>query len=293
MEGLRAMLGGAALAVLALCLTSRGRGGDERHGHHAGAPADASLPEDGRRCGDPSTEREHALDHPRETIEKMALRRPGEPPRPCGRGNSAGHTEHFTQWEVGMPETQTTLAAMALAMNNPPCEQHPTGGEPDDGTGDFAPGFLISEMDQATSAATTSDELKQGMYMLLALTLDLWRRNEYAFAALNASLGAKAFDDVDPEYATRISLHNRGLHSFENPVPGKTDWRSRAMMADQIVHRMLHYTEKPHRQYLQAAMARTDIFRVFTEECGHVLELSRLLTMQPDPNGEPHDETHE
>lgn len=192
-----------------------------------------------------------------------------------------------------MLETQKTLAEVALAMNNPPCEQHPTGGEPDEGTGDFAPGFLISEMDQATSAATTSDELKQGMYMLLALTLDLWRRNEYAFAALNASLGAEAFDAVDPEYATRISLHNRGLHSFENPVPGKTDWRSRAMMADQIVHRMLHYTEEPHRQYLQAAMARTDIFRVFTEECGHVLDLSRLLTMQPDHDHESHDEPHE
>lgn len=188
-----------------------------------------------------------------------------------------------------MLETQKTLAAMALAMNNPPCEQHPTGGGPHGGTGDLAPGFLISEMDQATGGATTSPELKQAMFMLLALTLDLWRRNEYAFAALNASLSAEAFDAVDPVYATRISLHNRGLHSFENPEAGMTDWRSRAVMADQIVHRMLHFTEQPHRRYLQGAMAKTDIFRVFTEECGHVEDLARLVSMQLDHNDEPHE----
>jgi hypothetical protein len=172
-----------------------------------------------------------------------------------------------------MPDTQKTLAEVALALNNPPCEEHPTVG----GTGDGDAGFLISEMDRATSGSTV-EELKQGMFMLLALTLDLWRRNEYAFASLNAALGAEAFDAVDPAYATRISLHNRGLHSYENPAVGQTDWRSRAVMADQIVHRMLHFTEQPHKQYLQAAMAKTDIFTIFTEECGHVPELTRLVS---------------
>jgi hypothetical protein len=183
-----------------------------------------------------------------------------------------------------MPDMQKTLAEMALALNNPPCEEHPTVG----GEGDGEAGFLISEMDQATSGST-DEALKQGMFMLLALTLDLWRRNEYAFTALNAALGAEAFDAVDPAYATRISLHNRGLHSYENPVVGQTDWRSRALMADQIVHRMLQFTEQPHKQYLQAAMAKTDIFTVFMEESGHVSELTRLVSgtgMQPPV---PHD----
>jgi hypothetical protein len=49
-------------------------------------------------------------------------------------------------------------------------------------------------------------------------------------------------------------------------------------MADQIVHRMLQFTEQPHKQYLQAAMAKTDIFTVFTEESGHISELTRLVS---------------
>jgi len=172
-----------------------------------------------------------------------------------------------------MPDTQKTLAAMALALNNPPCEQHPTVGV----TGDEEAGFLILELDQATSESA-DEGLKQGMFMLLALTLDLWRRNEYAFAALNAALGPADFDAVDPAYAARISLHNQGLHSYENPKVGQTDWRSRAVMADEIVHRMLHFTEAPHRRYLQAATAKANLLTVLAEECGHLSELTRIVS---------------
>lgn len=171
-----------------------------------------------------------------------------------------------------------TLAEIALAVNNGPCELHPMPGGGTEGK----KRFLLDEMDHALGEEGLA--LRGGMYMLLALTLELWRRNEYVFAALSANLDAHAFEAVDPTYAARISLHNQGLHSFEKPDIGGTDWKARAEMANDIVHRMLLVTEAPHQQFLSAAAAGVSRPDILEEEIHDVPGLQRLNGSMDEPH---------
>ena len=168
-----------------------------------------------------------------------------------------------------MLNADKVLAELGLSANNGPCELHLAG------TMDADRKFLLSEVEAATTGE--SAQLRSGMYMLLSLTLELWRRNEYAFKALHASLGDAGFDQADPEYAARIYLHNKGLHSFEDPRPGATDWKARAEMANDIVHNLLAEVEQPHARALKLGVTKTEIFSVFASECAAVPGLKRLV----------------
>ncbi len=161
-----------------------------------------------------------------------------------------------------------TLAELGLVANNGPCEVHALQG----GAGTK---FLLAEMGAATAGA--SPELRSGMYLLLSLVLELWRRNEYAFGVLKSAVGEAGFDAADPELAAQIYLHNKGLHSFEDPEIGSTDWKARAEMASDIVHSLLLDAEAPHAKALKDAVAKTDIFAVFARECAKVPGLMRLV----------------
>lgn len=165
-----------------------------------------------------------------------------------------------------MINVEKVLAEVALAANKGPCEQHKTS--------EGKPGYLLDEMAAYTQNAPAG--VGRGMHMLLSLTLELWRRNEYIFEALKQNLGQEAFLQVDAAYAARIKLHNDSLHAFEDAVPGRTNWEKRAGLADDIVHRMLQVTEQPHRDALALAIAKIDQAGVAAVTAREVAQIASL-----------------
>jgi hypothetical protein len=159
-------------------------------------------------------------------------------------------------------EIQDALAMAALALDGAPCEQHRAQ------TFAVIPGIKTRLLANAVKASEADDGTRNALFMLLALVMDLWRKNEYVYMALAPFLDdARRLSAADRRRAAQIAAHAELLFEHEQEEPVK--WEERADDALALVHILLNTgemglrggTEQHHMHALERLAGRERIER--------------------------------
>lgn len=154
------------------------------------------------------------------------------------------------------------LAMTAMALDGAPCEQHRAR------TFAAVPGIQTRLLANAVEASEADDGTRDALFMLLALVMDLWRKNEYVYMALAPFLDeTRSLSTSDRRRAAQIAAHAELLFEHEHEEPVK--WKERANDALALVHVLLNTgemglrggTEQHHMHALERLAGRERIDR--------------------------------
>lgn len=179
---------------------------------------------------------------------------------------------------------ESALAMIALASDGAPCEKHRRH--------DKRAGIDIRMLYETVDASSTDQRTRDALFMLLALVMELWRRNEYTYAALAPFLDqVESLDSGDRRRAAQIAAHGELLLEYEHQKPA--NWKGRALDSLALVHILLGFdelglgegTESHHKKALERLAGRDAI----EAEKGAIRTKLQQIREEPDEDEEPGD----